>query len=75
MNNYAVSAEDVGAALTRSASALDLAGNTIQESAAMVTGIAEVTQDPEKAGSALKVLSLRMRVLLKQAAVLNGGQS
>ena len=60
-NNYAVSAEDVGAALTRSASALDLAGNTIQESAAMVTGIAEVTQDPEKAGSALKVLSLRLR--------------
>lgn len=60
-NNYAVSAEDVGAALTRSASALDLAGNTIQESAAMVTGITEVTQDPEKAGSALKVLSLRLR--------------
>ena len=60
-NNYAVSAEDVGAALTKSASALELAGNTIQESAAMVTGIAEVTQDPEKAGSALKVLSLRLR--------------
>lgn len=27
----------------------------------MVTGIVEVTQDPEKAGSALKVLSLRLR--------------
>ena len=49
-NNYAVTADDIGAALTRSASALELAGNTIQESAAMVTGITEVTQDPEKAG-------------------------
>lgn len=27
----------------------------------MVTGITEVTQDPEKAGSALKILSLRLR--------------
>lgn len=27
----------------------------------MVTGIVEVTQDPEKAGSALKILSLRLR--------------
>ena len=60
-NNYAVSAEDIGAALTKSASALELAGNTIQESAAMVTGITEVTQDPEKAGSSLKILSLRLR--------------
>lgn len=60
-NKYAVSAEDIGSALTRSASALDLAGNTIQQSAAMITGITEVTQDHEKAGSALKVLSLRLR--------------
>ena len=27
----------------------------------MITGITEVTQDPEKAGSALKILSLRLR--------------
>jgi TP901 family phage tail tape measure protein len=60
-NNYAVAAEDVGAALTKSASALELAGNTIQQSAAMVVGITEVTQDPEKAGSSLKILSLRLR--------------
>lgn len=60
-NKYAVSAEDVGAALTNSASALNLAGNTIQQTAAMATGITEVTQDPEKAGNSLKVLSLRLR--------------
>ena len=60
-NNFAVTADDIGSALTKSASALQLAGNTIQESAAMATGITEVTQDPEKAGSSLKVLSLRLR--------------
>ena len=60
-NNFAVTADDIGSALTKSASALQIAGNTIQESAAMVTGITEVTQDPEKAGSSLKVLSLRLR--------------
>lgn len=49
-NNFAVTSAGLGEALTRSASALDLAGNTIQETAGMVTGIVEVTQDPEKAG-------------------------
>ena len=49
-NKYAVSASDVGSALERSASSLSLAGNTIQESAAMATGITEVTQDSERAG-------------------------
>lgn len=60
-NNFAVTSASLGEALTRSASALDLAGNSIQETAGMITGIVEVTQDPEKAGSALKVLSLRLR--------------
>ena len=60
-NNYAVSAEDVGSALTKCASALSLAGNSIQESAGMVTGISEITQDADKAGNSIKVLSLRLR--------------
>lgn len=60
-NNYSVTAAGVGEALKRSASALDVAGNSIQETAAMVTGITEVTQDPEKAGNALKVVSMRLR--------------
>lgn len=47
LNNYSVTAAGVGAALKRSASALQVAGNTFQESAAMVTGISEVTQDPK----------------------------
>lgn len=61
MNNYAATSAGIGEALTRSASALDLAGNSIQETAGMITGIIEVTQDPEQAGSTLKILSLRLR--------------
>lgn len=60
-NEFAVDASDVGEGLTRSASALQVAGNTIQESAAMVTGITEVTQNASKAGNALRTLSMRLR--------------
>ena len=60
-NNYATTAADIGEAVKRSASALSLAGNTLEETAGMVTGINEVTQDPEKAGNSLKVLSMRLR--------------
>lgn len=60
-NEFAVSAANVGNSLTKCASTLEMAGNSIQEAAAMATGITEVTQDPEKAGSALKILSLRLR--------------
>lgn len=61
MNKYAVTAAGVGEGLKRSASALDVANNTLEESAAMVAGASEVTQDPEKAGNALKVVSMRLR--------------
>jgi TP901 family phage tail tape measure protein len=61
MNNFAVTSAGLGEAMTRSASALDIAGNSIQQTAGMITGIVEVTQDPEKAGSSLRTLSLRLR--------------
>lgn len=60
-NNYATTAADIGEAVKRSASALSLAGNSLEETAGMVTGITEVTQDPEKAGNSLKILSMRLR--------------
>ena len=60
-NNYATTAADVGEAVKRSASALSVAGNSLEETAGMVTGITEVTQDPEKAGNALKIISMRIR--------------
>ena len=61
MNEYAVSAANVGDALARSASALQMGGNSIQESAGLVVGITEVIQNAEKAGSTLNVVSLRLR--------------
>lgn len=60
-NNYATTAADIGEAVKRSASALSVAGNSLEETAGMVTAITEVTQDPEKAGNSLKVLSMRLR--------------
>ena len=60
-NNYATTAADIGEAVKRSASALSIAGNSLEQTAGMVTGITEVTQDPEKAGNSLKVLSMRLR--------------
>ena len=60
-NKYSVTAGGLGEALQRSASAMQLAGNTFQETAAMTTGMTEVIQDPEKSGQALKILSLRLR--------------
>lgn len=60
-NKFAISSADVGSGLTRSASALNVAGNTLNESIAMITGIGEITQDTESAGNALKTLSMRLR--------------
>lgn len=60
-NTYAVSSGDIGAMLTRSAAALAAAGNSLEETAAMGTAMAEINQDAEKSGAALKILSLRLR--------------
>lgn len=60
-NKYSVTSAGLGEGLARSASALQLAGNTFEESAALVGATSEITQNPEKAGNAMKVLSLRIR--------------
>ena len=61
MNQYSVTSAGLGEGLARSASALQLAGNTFEEAAALIGATSEVTQDPEKAGNAMKTLSLRLR--------------
>lgn len=52
-NEYAIDAESIGIALTKSASALNVAGNSIQESSGMITGITEVTGNADRAGRVL----------------------
>lgn len=60
-NNYAITSAGIGEALKRSASSLAAAGNTLDESIALVTGANAVVQNPEVVGTALKTLSLRIR--------------
>ena len=61
MNQYSVTSAGLGEGLARSASALELAGNTFEEAAALIGATSEVTQDPEKAGNAMKTVSMRLR--------------
>lgn len=61
MNNFAISSTGIGEAMQRSASALYEAGNTIDESIALITGANSVIQNPEQVGTALKTLALRLR--------------
>ena len=60
-NNYAVTAAGIGEAMRRSAASMDVANNSMEQTAALITGAVEVTQDPEGAGNALKVVSMRLR--------------
>lgn len=60
-NSFAITSAGIGEALQRSASALFSAGNTIDESVALVTTANSVIQNPEQVGTALKTLALRLR--------------
>lgn len=60
-NNYAITSAQIGTGISNAASALSTANNTLEQSAAMVTAVTEVTQNASEAGNALKVLSMRLR--------------
>ena len=60
-NNYAVSSDGIATALQDSASALMEAGNTLEQSVALVASANKVVQDPNSVGSALRTISLRLR--------------
>lgn len=66
-NAYAISSTGVGDALMNSASALYAAGNTIDESIALITAANEVIQNPEKVGTAMKTLSMYIRAAKTEA--------
>ena len=66
-NNFAISSEGIGSALQRSASSLAAAGNTLNQSIALVTGMNAVVQDPEKVGTALKTISMYLRAAKTEA--------
>lgn len=58
-NEYAVSASGLGQGLERSASAMAMTGNSLEETLAMLTGAGEIVQNLENTGNALRVISLR----------------
>lgn len=58
-NEFAVSASGLGEGLERSASAMAMTGNSLEQTLAMLTGAGEITQNLENTGNALKVASLR----------------
>ena len=60
-NNFAISSGGIGEALKRSASSLDAANNTLDESVALITAANTVVQDPEQVGTAFKTISMRIR--------------
>lgn len=60
-NNFAISSAGIGEALQRSASALASANNTLDESIALITAGNVTVQNPEKVGTALQTMSMRLR--------------
>lgn len=60
-NRYGVDTSGLGESLKRSASSLEAANNTLDESIAMITAADEIIQNPESTGSALKTISMRIR--------------
>lgn len=66
-NKFAISSTGIGEALLNSASALAAAGNTLDESIALITAANEVIQNPEKVGTAMKTMSMYIRAAKTEA--------
>ena len=60
-NNFAISSTGLGSALQRSSASLAAANNTLEQSIALITAGNEIVQAPENVGTALKIMSLRIR--------------
>lgn len=58
---YGASAAEMGAGLNSSASALAMAGNSIDESLALIAAMTEITHNASESASALQNLSMRIR--------------
>lgn len=60
-NNFAISSGGIGEALTRSASSMATANNTLDETIALITAANTVVQNPTTVGTAFKTISMRIR--------------
>ena len=59
-NEFAITSGGIGDALTRSASALAQAGNSLEESIALIATANTIIRNEETVGTALKTMSLRL---------------
>jgi len=59
-NNFAISTDGLATALQKSASALNTAGNNMNESIALVTAGNQVVQDPDSVGAGIRTIALRI---------------
>lgn len=66
-NEFAISSEGIGTALQKSASSLAAAGNSLDESIALIAGMNTVVQNPEVVGTALKTVSMYLRAAKAEA--------
>ena len=66
-NNFAITSGGLGEALQRSASAMNAAGNTLDETIALVTAANTTVQNPESVGTTLKTISMYLRAAKTEA--------
>jgi len=60
-NKHSISVDGLGSAYERSSAVMAQAGNTIEETTALLTAANAVVQNPEKVGNGFKTLALRLR--------------
>lgn len=60
-NKFSISAAGIATAMKKSASALSVAGNSIDQTMGLIVGGNVVVQDPDVVGNVLKTMSLRLR--------------
>lgn len=60
-NEFATSAKDLGEGLAVSASAMNVAGNSLEKTLALLTGGTEITQNAKEMAAALRTISMRIR--------------
>lgn len=71
-NNFAISQQDIAEILRRSSSAMQAAGNDLNQIIAMGVGSQEVVQNAEQVGTALRTLSARIRGVSEDGEDLTG---
>ena len=59
-NNFSISTDELATGLQNSAAALSVAGNSLDESIALMTAGNAITQDASRTGNGLRMIALRM---------------